>query len=246
MNFKLNKKTAAVLAALAIAVTLILIIVLFIKLQVSIDFQGTYFVLFLTAFALNLVPFAGPSNLLIASTAAIGLANADTSSLILIGFVIALAAAAAKGIYYMVTFFVNRHLSQKSREKLDAGALKIRRWAFWLLFLAAATPIPDEPVVIPLGLMKYSPTKFFTAYFLGKLSITVAGAFLGSFAGGLFSEWLSPLAMVVISIVLTVVITIILLKVDLGKLAQKYLHRKNPSEKPQEPQEKLNNPALTQ
>ena len=246
MNFSLNKKTAAVLAALAIAVSLILIALVFVKFQFSLDLQGTYVILFLTAFGLNLIPFAGPSNLLIASTAAIGITNANTESLLLIGFIIALAAAGAKGIYYVVTFFVNRHLSQKSRAKLDADAVKIRRWAFWLLFLAAATPIPDEPVVIPLGLMKYSPTRFFTAYFLGKLSITVAGAFLGSFAGNLFSKWLNPVVMIVISIVLTVVITIILLKVDLGKLAEKYLHKKEPSQKPREPQEKLNNPLPTQ
>ena len=31
-----------------------------------------------------------------------------------------------------------------------------------------------------------------------------------------------------------------------GKLAEKYLHRKKPSQKPQEPQEKLNNPVPTQ
>jgi membrane protein DedA with SNARE-associated domain len=242
VNLKLDRKKAIILAVAVVAVIAILIAVFYVKF--TLNLQGTYLILFLTAFGLNLIPFAGPSNLLIASTAAIGLANANTASLLLIGLIIALAAAAAKGIYYVVTFFVNRHLSQKSRAKLDADANKIRRWAFWLLFLAAATPIPDEPVVIPLGLMKYSPTKFFTAYFLGKLSITVAGAFLGSFAGDLFSEWLSPAAMIIISIVLTVVITIILLKVDLGKLAEKYMHRK----KSQTPdlQENLNNQAPTQ
>lgn len=200
-----------------------------------------FIILFLTAFGFNLIPFAGPSNLLIASTTAIGMANADITTLIVIGFVIAFAAALAKGIYYMVTFFVSKHLSEKRRERLDADAVRVKRWAFVLLFLAAATPIPDEPVVIPLGLMKYSPAKFFTAYFLGKLSITVAGAFFGSLAGGYFSAWLSPELMVIISIALTVIITIILLKVDLGKLAERFLHRRA-EQKAEAEQEKLNNP----
>jgi membrane protein DedA with SNARE-associated domain len=199
-----------------------------------------FIILFFTAFGFNLIPFAGPSNLLIASTAAIGIANSDPATLIIIGFVIAFAAAAAKGIYYMVTFFVSGHLSEKRRTRLDADAVRIRRWAFALLFIAAATPIPDEPVVIPLGLMKYSPAKFFTAYFLGKLSITVSGAFFGSLAGGYFSTWFSPEVMVIISIVLTVVITIILLKVDLGKLAERYL-KKKPAE-PETAEKKLNSP----
>jgi uncharacterized membrane protein YdjX (TVP38/TMEM64 family) len=93
-------------------------------------------------------------------------------------------------------------------------------------FVAAATPIPDEPVVIPLGLLKYSPVKFFSAFFLGKLSITVVGAFPGSWTKSTFSEWLSPEVMVALSIVLTVLITVILLKVDVNKLAERFLKRK--------------------
>jgi membrane protein DedA with SNARE-associated domain len=189
-------------------------------------------ILFLTAFGFNLIPFAGPSNLLIASTAAIGLGNADATSLVIIGVIIALAAALAKGIHYLITFFVSGHLSQKRQAKLGADASKIKRWAMPLLFLVAATPLPDEPVVIPLGLMKYSPSKFFTAYFLGKLTIAVTGAFIGQKASKLFSGWLSPeqifVASIIVSIFLTVVITAILLKVDMDKLAKKYLRRKLP------------------
>jgi hypothetical protein len=33
-------------------------------------------------------------------------------------------------------------------------------------FGSAATPIPDEPVAIPLGLTKYNPAKFLLAFFL--------------------------------------------------------------------------------
>lgn len=190
-----------------------------------------FIIIFLTGFAFNLIPFAGPSNLLIASTAAIGLGNADATTLVIVGVLIALGAALAKGIHYMVTFFVSGRLSQKRQDRLNADANKIRKWAFPLLFLVAASPLPDEPIVIPLGLMKYSPTKFFSAYFLGKLTIAVAGAFIGQEAINLFSGWLTPeqifIVSIVVSIILTLVITVILLKVDVGKLSEKYLHRKS-------------------
>jgi membrane protein DedA with SNARE-associated domain len=203
--------------------------------------------IFATSFGLNLIPFAGPSNLLIATTAAIGLGTSDPATLVLVGVLIALAAALAKGIHYMVTFFVSSHLSQQRQTRLHTDARKIRRWAFPLLFLAAATPIPDEPIVIPLGLMKYSPAKFFGAYFLGKLSITVAGVFLGGLAGNIAENWfgLTPNATfilsIVVSIILTVIITFILLKVDMDKLMEKYLHRKpKDQEKPYKPSEEPN------
>jgi len=180
---------------------------------------------FLVAFGFNLIPFFGPSNLLIASTAAISLVNPDPATLVSIATVIALAAALAKGVYYVVTFFVSKHLSEKNQRRLDAEALKVKRWAFLLLYLAAATPIPDEPVVIPLGLMKYNPVKFFSAYFLGKITITVAGAFLGGWIESNFSSVLSQEAMIALSIGLTVAVTVIMFKVDVGKWMDKIFRR---------------------
>ena len=184
-----------------------------------------FIIIFLVGFGFNLIPFFGPSNLFIASTAAISIVNPDPATLVIIGFLIALAAALAKGVYYVVTFFVSKHLSEKSRRRLDAEAVKVKPWAFLLLYLAAATPIPDEPVVIPLGLMKYNPAKFFLAYFLGKISITIVGAFLGNWTEAQFSSWFSQEAMIALSIVLTVIVTVIMFKVDVGKWLDKILKR---------------------
>jgi membrane protein YqaA with SNARE-associated domain len=174
------------------------------------------------SFLVNLIPFAGPSNLFIASTAALTV-QSDPFTL---GFLVALGSAGAKSVHYIVTFIVGKHLSEKRRQRLDASAQKIKRWAFVLLYAAAATPIPDEPVVIPLGLMKYNPAKFFTAFFLGKISITIIGAALGTWSETAFAPWLSQEAMIAISIVLTIAVTIILLKVDVGKLLEKIFNRK--------------------
>jgi uncharacterized membrane protein YdjX (TVP38/TMEM64 family) len=69
--------------------------------------------------------------------------------------------------------------------------LKIKRRAFLLIFVVAATPIPDEPVVIPLGLMKYNPAKFFVFFFLGKLSIIIVGAYLRNWSEGALSSVIS-------------------------------------------------------
>jgi uncharacterized membrane protein YdjX (TVP38/TMEM64 family) len=173
---------------------------------------------FLTSFGLNMIPFAGPSNLFIASNAALMVSSADSATLVTIGFLVALGATLAKSIHYLVTFFIREHLSQSRQKRLDADAAKVKRWAFWLLYAAAATPIPDEPVVIPLGLMKYSISKFFTAFLLGKLSITIIGAFLGVWTKSALSEWLSPEATIVLSLCLTIVITVILLKIDVTRL----------------------------
>ena len=198
-------------------------------------------VVLLSSFGFGLIPFAGPSNLFVASNFALILGETDAATLVAIGFLVAMGASLAKSVHYLITFFVSKHLSEKRRKKLDADAQKVKRWAFLLLFAAAATPIPDEPVVIPLGLMKYNPAKFFTAFFLGKLSITVVGAFLGGWTKNTFSEWLSPDLTIALSIILTIVITVILLKVDVGKLAEriaaKILGKKSDASNQQSPPE---------
>ena len=72
-----------------------------------------FLIVFLVSFGFNLIPFFGPSNLLIASTAAIGLVQPDLATLLTIGILVALGSTFAKGIQYLITFFVSKHLSEK-------------------------------------------------------------------------------------------------------------------------------------
>jgi membrane protein DedA with SNARE-associated domain len=171
----------------------------------------------LGSFILNLIPFAGPSNLLIASNAAL-LVNTDPFTL---GFLVAFGSVSAKFIHYVVTFFVGGLLSEKRRKRLNEVNLKVGKWAFLALFIVSATPFPDEPVIIPLGLMKYNPAKFCLAIFLGKILITTLGAYLGQFGQSALSSLITQEALIALSIILTIAITIILLKIDITKIAQK-------------------------
>jgi membrane protein DedA with SNARE-associated domain len=175
----------------------------------------------LTSFTLNLIPFTGPSNLLIASNAAM-LVDSDPFTL---GLLVALGSAMAKFIHYVITFFIGKHISKERREHLDVAGLRFGRWSALALFAVAATPLPDEPVIIPLGLLKYNPAKFFSVYFLGKLSITIIGAYLGQVGEGFFTSFMSQEVFIVLSIVLTIIFTVALLKIDFVKLSKKVLKR---------------------
>jgi membrane protein YqaA with SNARE-associated domain len=174
------------------------------------------------SFISNLMPFAGPSNLLIALLAAMSV-DADP---ITIGLLVALGSASAKFIHYIITFFIGRFVNKKWKEKISEKGTRLRHWAPLALFVVAASPLPDEPVVVPLGLIKYSPARFFIVYFLGKLSITIVGAYLGRAGQQSLGGWVNQEVMMAISIVLTIVATIILLKVDLGKIVERILKRK--------------------
>jgi len=175
-----------------------------------------------TSFTLNIIPFAGPSNLFIASNIALVF---DVDPLT-IGFLVAFGSASAKFIHYLVTFYVGKFISQKRRKRLDAAGAKLIRWAFLALFVVAATPLPDEPIIVPLGLLRYNPAKLFAAYFAGKLVIAVAGAYLGRFTHEVFFSMVSDEVLMIISVAVTIIATVVLLKIDVGEIAEKIMKRK--------------------
>jgi len=175
----------------------------------------------LVSFGINMIPFASPSNLLVASSAAL-LVNSDPVS---IAVLVALGATSAKLIHYTISFFISKHVSEKRRKRLETARAKTRRWAELAVFIAALTPVPDDPVIIPLGLMKYSPARFAVFYFSGKLVVTWIGAFLGGFGEQLLSGYLNQAVLVIISIVLTVAITLVLLKINLSQIVESIFER---------------------
>jgi membrane protein YqaA with SNARE-associated domain len=183
------------------------------------------FTVLLTSFGLGLIPFAGPSTLFIATNAVVILGVTSPPMLLVIACLVALGSSLAKNVHYIITFYASSHLSARRQQHLNASGQKINRWAFLMLFVVATTPIPDDPFVIPLGLTKYSPYKFFTAYFIGKLIITISGAFIGAWTGQILSEWLTPEVTVAVALILTVAVTVILFKFDLGELLEKISKR---------------------
>jgi uncharacterized membrane protein YdjX (TVP38/TMEM64 family) len=184
----------------------------------------------------------------IASIAAVNADNVDIASDLFIGGLVALGATTARIIHYKATPLISKRLNEQKRATLKANATKINKRAFLFLCLTAATPIPEEPVIISLASMKYNIAKFAIAYFLGKLAITSMGAFAGNTVGNSFSKWLSDtfpvwftpeIALTIMSTVLAVIVTVILLKVDFSRLPD-YFRRKQSVSNEEKILEKIN------
>jgi membrane protein DedA with SNARE-associated domain len=179
-----------------------------------------YVGVFVLSFALNMLPFMSPSNIVLAGALAFSL---PWTNPLLVGVLVALASSFAKLVHFYLIFFMGKILSPKNREKLAYYGEKTRKIGPLLLFIAAASPIPDEPIVIPLGLLKYNPIKFFVIFLLGKLMITIPGAYFGSHVSlNLFDLLGNPL-LIVVSLISTVVVTYVLMKVDLKNIIARLL-----------------------
>lgn len=180
-----------------------------------------YMEVFLFAFGLNILPFTSPSNLVLAAF----VSTVFHSSPIVIGFLIALGSTVAKTIHYYVSYYGSRVLKENTRRRLENYGKRVVRSGALLIFLTAATPIPDDPVVVAMGVTKYSPVKFFAAFFAGKIIITILGAFMGNALGQVLVVNLGDVWTAIVSAVLTILVTIALIKVDLEGLAEDVWNR---------------------
>jgi membrane protein YqaA with SNARE-associated domain len=189
-------------------------------------------IVFVLAFGINVVPFFGPSNVFIAAIAAVDLKNSTFLSILIIGVVVALGATIARIIQYKATPLISKHLSEKQRTHLEHNATHIYNRAFFVTCLTAASPVPEEVVIVSLSSMKYNIVKFSIAYFLGKMVITTIGAFagntlgntMGNIVGNAYPSWFIPVSMTIMSTIVAIIIMVIFLKVDLGKF-MRIFHR---------------------
>ncbi|MHA1909477.1 MAG: hypothetical protein ACW98Y_19420 [Candidatus Thorarchaeota archaeon] len=158
-----------------------------------------YLGVFIACFLINMLPF-GPSNMVMAGIAALAL---PSLSWIAIGVIVAFSAVLAKLIHYWIVRSSRIVLSENTISKLDGEKQRVEKWGALALFLAAASPFPDDPIIVYVALTKYSIIKLSLSYYLGKVAVTLAGAFLGYIVGGLFDS----LPLVIGSIALTLIIT---------------------------------------
>lgn len=170
-----------------------------------------YLGVFVVSLAVNLLPFTSPSNMILAGAVAF---LVPAMNPILVGLAVAVAASIAKTAHYYVASYVGAKTGSKS-DKLGSYGRRLGRWGALAAFVVAATPIPDDPVVIPLGMTRYPPAKFFIAYLLGKTLVSVAGAYLGRQSALTFQAVLPSNEYVVMTAVASVLIASILVKADL-------------------------------
>lgn len=144
----------------------------------------------------------------------------------LIAIVSAAGVVAAKMIIFFASYYGRKVLSDKRKHRMLPLQRLVSRYGWTGAFIAAATPIPDDLVYIPLGLAKYSPWKFATATFAGKFlmneAIVWSSIFLGRpFVESILGETTDPTWLYVgaaVSIALLAVTIYFSLKIDWAKL----------------------------
>jgi len=181
-----------------------------------------YLGLTIVSFFGSLVPFVPVPSFLLLATMAVG-TQFDIHILALIA---AFTATAAKQIIFYISYGGRKIISEKTKKRMKPFQKLVKRYGGTAAFVAAATPIPDDIVYIPLGLAKYNPRKFFVATLLGKLVLCYVVVLISHYMGlsvlePILEEIKDPLPVYVGIIILGAIMTItviLLLRLDWAKI----------------------------
>ena len=124
-----------------------------------------YLGLALVSFFGSLIPFVPiPSFILL-----ITMSTGDQFDLHVLALTAAITATVAKQIIFAISYGGRRIISEKTKQRMRPFQKLVKKYGAGAAFFAAATPIPDDLVYVPLGLAKYNPLRFFIATLTGKI-----------------------------------------------------------------------------
>ncbi len=180
----------------------------------------------LVSFFGSLIPFVPIPSFLVLATMAVG----DQYDIHILALLSAVTAAGAKQIIFYVSYSGRRMIKEETKRRMRPFQRLVKRYGAGAAFVAAATPIPDDLVYIPLGLAKYNPKRFFVATLIGKIVLSYAIVFGAQNFGDALEPFLQQVedpttiyaGIIVFGVALTVII-IIMFRLDwheiLGRVA---------------------------
>ena len=137
-------------------------------------------------------------------------------------------AALGEFIGYLLGYYGRTVLSETRKKKMEYLLKIFSRYGAVTIFIFALTPLPDDLLFIPLGIMHYSFIKAFIPCILGKILMSLIVAYGGKlsieFIERIFGEGGGWLTSIITAVLLTIII-VIMLKVDWEKYFQQKLER---------------------
>jgi uncharacterized membrane protein YdjX (TVP38/TMEM64 family) len=144
---------------------------------------------------------------------------------LLLGVVCGVGSAIGEMSSYIVGRGGRRIVEGRFGNRLDTVERLVEKHGMLVVFLVALLPIPDDLLLIPLGMMKYSVKKTMIAMLLGKTLMCLFLAYAGAYSVAYLRDFYASGGEigVVVAIIILAVIIIVLLKVDWGNFVNKQL-----------------------
>jgi len=146
----------------------------------------------------------------------------STLNPLLLGLVSGLGSTTGEMVSYFLGWGGRKMIESRYGSRLDAAKKLIDRYGALSVFLIALLPVPDDLLLIPLGMMKYDVKKTFIAMLLGKTLLCISLAYAGAFSFSYLRDVFAVGGVVgwVASVVLLAVVIIVMLKIDWAKMLE--------------------------
>ena len=185
-----------------------------------------YLGLTIVSFFGSLVPFVPIPSFVLVATMAVG----DQFDIHALALIAAVTSTVAKQIIFYVSYGGRKIISEKTKKRMKPFQKLVKRYGGSAAFFAAATPIPDDLVYIPLGLAKYNPKRFFIATLLGKVVLYYVIVLISHYMGlsllePILQDIQDPLpvyvGIIALGVAMTVVV-ILLLRLDWERILGRF------------------------
>jgi len=127
---------------------------------------------------------------------------------------------------YFLGYYGRRLVSEERQKKMDYLLRVLGKYSPAAIFLFALTPLPDDLLFIPLGMLRYNVVKAFLPTLVGKLLMAYLVAYFGKVGGdfiiSLFGDegsWIGAL----ITSALLIIGIVVLYRIDWEKVLDKYV-----------------------
>ena len=138
---------------------------------------------------------------------------------------------------YLVGFGGRRVIGERYKKKMEFLMKLFDRFGPIVIFLFALTPLPDDLLFIPLGVIRYSLIRALIPALVGKICMNFIVAYGGRLSNeiieyvfGVKSDWVSALIGMVVALVFSIIVFVIMFKVDWEKLFEKHVTKEEDSD----------------
>ncbi len=135
---------------------------------------------------------------------------------LLLGVVCGIGSTIGEFSAYLVGMGGRKVLNERYGKRLESAGLLVQRYGMLAIFLFALLPLPDDLILVPMGMLRYDLRKAMLAALLGKLGMCLIVAYAGrlsfDFVRRLFES--SGALGGLISVALLAVIIVLMIRVD--------------------------------
>ncbi len=138
---------------------------------------------------------------------------------LILGLVCGVGSTVGEFSAYLIGRGGRRVIDDRYGERLETAKLLVQEYGMAVIFAFAVLPLPDDLILIPLGMLRYSLKKAMIAMFFGKTIMCVAVAYAGRYSYTFIRDVFASSGVVggLASTLLLAVIVYAMIKIDWAK-----------------------------